>query len=84
MLAKDPKFIIVVDQGSRAAPPVVDSPDTKSLIIDHHLSDEFPKNATVRSPLPLNLRHPIKAIPGGLGLSLSSRSNVRSPNVRDL
>ena len=60
MLAKDPKFIIVVDQGSRAAPPVVDSPDTKSLIIDHHLSDEFPKNATVRPLLPLNLFHQIK------------------------
>lgn len=49
MLAKDPKYIIVVDQGSRAAPPVVDSSDTKSLIIDHHLSDEFPKGASVVS-----------------------------------
>lgn len=49
MLAKDPKYIIVVDQGSRAAPPVVDSPNTKSLIIDHHLSNEFPKNATIVS-----------------------------------
>lgn len=47
MLAKDPKYIIIVDQGSRAAPPVVDSLATKSLIIDHHLSDEFPENATV-------------------------------------
>ena len=44
---KRPKYIIVVDQGSRAAPPVVDDADVKSLIIDHHLSDEFPKNATV-------------------------------------
>ena len=51
MLAKDPKYIIVVDQGSRAAPPVVDSLTTKSLIIDHHLSDEFPKDATVRHSL---------------------------------
>lgn len=51
MLAKDPKYIIVVDQGSRAAPPVVDSSDTKSLIIDHHLSDEFPKGASVRYSL---------------------------------
>lgn len=51
MLAKDPKYIIVVDQGSRAAPPVVDSLTTKSLIIDHHLSDEFPKDATVRPSL---------------------------------
>ena len=52
MLAKDPMYIIVVDQGSRAAPPIVDSPHTKSLIIDHHLSDEFPENATVRHSLP--------------------------------
>lgn len=51
MLAKNPKCIIVVDQGSRAAPPVVDSVDTKSLIIDHHLSDEFPENAIVRYSL---------------------------------
>lgn len=47
MQAKDPKYIIVVDQGSREAPPVVDSKETRSLIIDHHLSDKFPKNATV-------------------------------------
>ncbi|KAL8681646.1 MAG: hypothetical protein Q9186_002243 [Xanthomendoza sp. 1 TL-2023] len=46
---RNPKYIIVVDQGSRPAPPVVDSPDVKSLIIDHHLSDEFPKDALVVS-----------------------------------
>ena len=51
MLAKDPKYIFIVDQGSRAAPPVVDSPNTKPLIIDHHLSDEFPKDAMVRHSL---------------------------------
>lgn len=48
MSAKSPKYIIVVDQGSRPAPPVVDDPGVQSLIIDHHLSDEFPKNAKVR------------------------------------
>jgi len=47
MQAKDPKHIIVVDQGSVASSPVVDSSDVQSLIIDHHLSDEFPKNAMV-------------------------------------
>lgn len=47
MQAKKPKYIIIVDQGSQAAPPVIESDDTKSLIIDHHLSDEFPKGATV-------------------------------------
>lgn len=49
MQAKFPKYIIVVDQGSRSAPPVVDSTDTKALIIDHHLSDDFPRHATVVS-----------------------------------
>ena len=49
MLGQDPAFVIVVDQGSRAAPPIVDSADAKCLIIDHHLSDEFPKDALVVS-----------------------------------
>ncbi len=47
MQAKNPKYIIIIDEGSRAAPPIIDSEDTKALIIDHHLSDEFPKNAIV-------------------------------------
>lgn len=47
MIRKNSKYIIVVDQGSRRAPPVVDNPDVKSLIIDHHLSDEFPQDALV-------------------------------------
>ena len=49
MQAKNPKYIIVVDQGSRSAPPIIDSEDTKSLLIDHHLSDEFPEGALVRN-----------------------------------
>ena len=49
MQAKGPKFVIVVDQGSRSSPPVIDDPDAKAMIIDHHLSDEFPKNAIVCS-----------------------------------
>jgi nanoRNase/pAp phosphatase (c-di-AMP/oligoRNAs hydrolase) len=49
MAAKDPAYIIVLDQGSIAAPPVVDSPSTRSLIIDHHFSDHFPENAQVVS-----------------------------------
>ena len=47
MKAKDPMHIIVVDQGSIAAPPVVDSPLVEALIIDHHLSEQFPKDALV-------------------------------------
>ena len=49
MQAKEPAFVIVVDQGSREAPPIIDCPETETLIIDHHLSDEFPKNAVVAS-----------------------------------
>lgn len=49
MAAKKPGFIIVVDQGSRGAPPVVDLEDCQTLIIDHHLSDDFPKQALVVS-----------------------------------
>ncbi len=47
MLAKKPKFIIVLDQGSREGPPVVDDSETNALLIDHHLSDEFPEGAIV-------------------------------------
>ncbi|OAP56432.1 hypothetical protein AYL99_09611 [Fonsecaea erecta] len=49
MTAKDPAYVIVLDQGSIAAPPVVDIPSTKSLVIDHHLSDHFPEGAQVVS-----------------------------------
>lgn len=49
MQAKEPKFVIVLDQGSVGAPPVIDSSETKSLIIDHHLSEDFPQNAEVVS-----------------------------------
>ena len=47
MEAKEPRYAIVVDQGSRAGPPIIDALNTKCLIIDHHLSDEFPENSTV-------------------------------------
>lgn len=49
MAAKDPTYIIVLDQGSVAGPPVIASASTKSLIIDHHLSDHFPEGAQVVS-----------------------------------
>ncbi|KAI4113538.1 MAG: hypothetical protein LQ338_008159 [Usnochroma carphineum] len=52
MMKKNPKYIIVVDQGSRPAPAVVDDPGVESLIIDHHLSDEFPKDALWEPPFP--------------------------------
>lgn len=49
MVEKHPAFVIVLDQGSRAAPRVVDGKETQSLIIDHHLSDDFPEGAQVVS-----------------------------------
>ena len=49
MSAKKPAYIIVLDQGSISAPPLIDNPDTKSLILDHHLSDVFPERAQVVS-----------------------------------
>lgn len=47
MSAKEPSYVIVLDQGSRRSPPIVTSPEVKTLVIDHHLSDEFPENAEV-------------------------------------
>ena len=49
MAAKKPAYIIVLDQGSRGAPPVVDDPEVKSLILDHHFSHDFPDRAEVVS-----------------------------------
>lgn len=43
-----PSYVIVLDQGSRGGLPVIDDESAKCMIIDHHLSDDFPKNATVR------------------------------------
>lgn len=48
MLDKNPSYIVVLDQGSRGGPPIINSQSTKSLLIDHHLSDEFPERAVVR------------------------------------
>lgn len=49
MTAKKPGYIIVLDQGSISAPPLIDDLHTKSLILDHHLSDYFPERAQVVS-----------------------------------
>lgn len=50
MSKREPKYIIVLDQGSRPGPPIIESSSTKSLIIDHHFSDEFPENSMVTTP----------------------------------
>ena len=51
MLEKRPNFVIVLDQGSRGGPPIIDDDEAKSLLIDHHLSDDFPKDAQVSPSL---------------------------------
>jgi hypothetical protein len=47
MAAKKPAYVVVLDQGSVEAPPIVD--DAKALVIDHHLSDKFPEGSQVVS-----------------------------------
>ncbi|RAL60690.1 hypothetical protein DID88_010008 [Monilinia fructigena] len=49
MAAKKPSYVIVLDQGSRAGLPVIDDENAKCMIIDHHLSDDFPRNVTIVS-----------------------------------
>ncbi|KAJ3299671.1 hypothetical protein HK104_007742 [Borealophlyctis nickersoniae] len=44
----NPDVCIVIDQGSRSAPPVI-HPTTPTLIIDHHASTAFPADATICS-----------------------------------
>ncbi|GAM83386.1 hypothetical protein ANO11243_013740 [Dothideomycetidae sp. 11243] len=47
-LAKhDPRYIFVLDQGSRRCPPLVDSPETTTLVVDHHFAtpDDFPERS---------------------------------------
>ena len=46
MTAHAPSYVFVLDQGSRASPPVVDCPHT-ALVIDHHYSTptDFPQDA---------------------------------------
>ena len=44
------KYVIAVDQGSRGGGPLVGSVDgkeVKTLIVDHHWSDEFPEGSLV-------------------------------------
>ncbi|KAI0757819.1 hypothetical protein C8Q80DRAFT_1135598 [Daedaleopsis nitida] len=48
----DARYVIVTDQGSRGGPAIVDGPDgaeKRTLIIDHHWSNEFPDGALVCS-----------------------------------
>ncbi|TFK46470.1 DHH phosphoesterase [Heliocybe sulcata] len=53
MKAYNAKYAIIVDQGSQEGPPLVPGNDTdeavKTLLIDHHESDEFLEDALVLS-----------------------------------
>jgi len=57
MLEKKPSWVIVLDQGSRGGPPVIDDLNAKCLIVDHHLSDDFPEGALVCANACRSLRH---------------------------
>ncbi|KAF2491353.1 DHH family protein, partial [Lophium mytilinum] len=48
MASYEPVFIFVLDQGSRKAPPIIDT-EHRGLIIDHHFAEAggFPENAVV-------------------------------------
>lgn len=39
--------VILLDHGSRGGRSIVDDQDTKTLIVDHHWSTEFPVNSIV-------------------------------------
>ena len=49
MLEKRPERIIVLDQGSRPGPSIVDDKDVKCLVIDHHnaTDEDHPEEAEV-------------------------------------
>jgi single-stranded DNA-specific DHH superfamily exonuclease len=79
MLEKKPKFVIVLDQGSRGGPPVIEDTQARSLVIDHHLSDNFPKDAEVsksRVMVPATTNNP-----GCFCLPLSTSSNNISTHL---
>ncbi|TKA45485.1 hypothetical protein B0A54_04024 [Friedmanniomyces endolithicus] len=47
MAAHKPAYIFIVDHGSRSGPPVMNTEDTKTLIIDHHHATDadFPEGS---------------------------------------
>ncbi|PCH32970.1 DHH phosphoesterase [Wolfiporia cocos MD-104 SS10] len=45
----DARYVVLADQGSRPGPAIVNHPEAKALIVDHHLSNEFPNGAFVLS-----------------------------------
>lgn len=47
MLEKKASFVIVLDQGSRGGPPIIEDRNARCLVVDHHFSDDFPKDAEV-------------------------------------
>lgn len=79
MAEKDANFIIVLDQGSRGAPPVVDNPETRSIVIDHHLSDDFPEGAEVSKCTSAGCL--VLILSGRISMPLSASRYLSSPHL---
>jgi single-stranded DNA-specific DHH superfamily exonuclease len=84
MLAVQPKFVIVLDQGSRGGPPVIDDEGARSLIIDHHLSDDFPQNAAVRFSSQVSKALTDEFLAGCVCVPLSTSSYYFAHHLRNL
>ncbi|KAI0820597.1 hypothetical protein BC628DRAFT_1396292 [Trametes gibbosa] len=48
IMAFGARFVIATDQGSRAGPPIAPEP-ARTLVVDHHFSNEFPSGAVACS-----------------------------------
>lgn len=88
MLAKRPKWVIVLDQGSRGGKSVIDDREARVLVVDHHLSDEFPEGAMVcicvyMDGIEAGERANIVGV-GRLSMPLPTRRHHRPLNLRDL
>jgi hypothetical protein len=60
MAAYGAEYAIFVDHGSRGGPALVPpkeegGPPVKTLLLDHHLSDDFPEGAEVQLQLQIQL-----------------------------
>lgn len=81
MRDKNPSYIIILDQGSRGGPPIVDSEDTRCLLIDHHFSNEFPAGAVVSCRQSFWTSYYADDNEGCVWMPLPSRANQCSHDV---
>ena len=74
-------FVISVDQGSRAGPPLADGENVRSMVIDHHWSEQFPENALVIL-LPIYAGNILSVIStGSLSSKVPARSNLECTRI---